>query len=155
MRIVSLEDDEPFWDTLIDALVAAFPHAEIIWVRTEFEFCEKKQDFAENPPDIFLLDVMVKWADAAEIMPPPPREVKEQGYYRAGLRCRSRLLEDARTARIPVILFTVLERSDIERVIGQLPENTSFVGKSGDFQELIATINELVTPRAAGGKTRS
>jgi CheY-like chemotaxis protein len=146
MRIVSLEDDEPFWELLKEALEERFKRIEeLLWVRTESEFCEKIPEFAANPPDIFLLDVMVKWADAAENMPDPPKEVKQDGYYRAGLRCRKRLLENPATAPVPAILFTVLERGDIEKVMRELPQGTALVAKSGDFGELIKCIKKLTT----------
>jgi hypothetical protein len=143
MKIVSLEDDEPFWDLLQEALNEAFPGADVAWIHTESGFRREMKNFVANPADIFLLDVMVKWADASENMPPAPKEVVEQGYYRAGLRCRKLLLENPATKKVPVILFTVLERRDIEKVVSELPANTAFVGKSGDFRELIATINTL------------
>lgn len=143
MRIVSLEDDEPFWDLLQEALNEAFPGANLLWLHTESDFCQNMKEFAANPPNIFLLDVMVKWADASEHMLPAPKEVVEQGYYRAGLRCRRLLLENPATAPVPVIFFTVLERSDIETVVQELPANTAFVGKSNDFRELIQIIHHL------------
>lgn len=149
MRIVSLEDDEPFWDLLREALEEGLPGAELTWVRTESEFYSWMPKFAEAPPDIFVLDVMVKWADAAEIMPPAPRRVIKEGYYRAGLRCRARLRRTAATRGIPVILYTVLERGDIEKVIQKLPADTAFVGKSGDFGELRTAIKRLVGSRKA------
>jgi DNA-binding NarL/FixJ family response regulator len=143
MRIVSLEDDEPFWDLLQEALTEAFPGADLVWVRTESEFRQNVKKFAAKPPDIFLLDVMVKWADAAEDMPKPPAEVVKDGYFRAGLRCHKLLLENTITRSVPVVLFTVLERSDVEKVKSELPAGSAFVGKSGDFRELIRTINAL------------
>lgn len=145
MRIVSLEDDEPFWTLLKDALEDAFPRPNLDWIHTESEFYNNFRKFVVDPPDIFLIDIMVKWADPIENMATPPQEVVEQGYYRAGLRCRKLLLENSATKLIPVILFTVLERSDIENVVHEFPANTTFVGKSGDFRELITAIKELAT----------
>jgi CheY-like chemotaxis protein len=144
MRIVSLEDDEPFWDLLQHALNDAFPGADLLWIRTESEFRQKIEEFAASPPDIILLDVMVKWADAAEDMPEAPAEVSEQGYFRAGLRCRKLLMENPATLSVPVIFLTVLERSDIESVEQKFPANTAFVAKSGNFTaELVGKINQL------------
>ena len=145
MRIVSLEDDEPFWDILKEALKEEFQDTEPEWIRTEFEFCGKLSDFALAPPDIFLLDVMVKWSDPAEVMPPVPQDVEREGYYRAGLRCRERLRRHLATSSVPVILFTVLEEQDIDQVTNGLPEDTYFVGKSGDFEELIKAIKRVTS----------
>jgi DNA-binding response OmpR family regulator len=141
MRIVSLEDDEPFWDLMKDALVDAFPGIELSWIRTESEFRERLEKFAAAPPDLFILDVMVKWADPAENMPLPTEDVREEKYYRAGLRCRKRLAQNSATSSVPVILFTVLEAADISK----LPQGAIFVGKSGDFRELITAISNLMS----------
>jgi|ERR1700682_3978099 len=143
MKIVSLEDDEPFWNLLKQAMEEEFGGVELCWVRTESQFYEQLPEFIANPPDIFLLDVMVKWADAAERVPEPPDDVKKESYYRAGLRCRKRLLDNPTTANVPVILFTVLERTDIEEVINGLPDRTFYVGKSSDFRELIREIRKI------------
>jgi hypothetical protein len=144
MRIVSLEDDEPFWELLRKALIEEFPDAEVLWLHTESEFCDTMQEFGAKQPNIFLLDVMVKWADPAENMPQPPYDVREDGYYRAGLRCRKRLQDNPATSRIPAVLFTVLEQSDIESLIGELPANTAFISKSDNFRELIETIKSKI-----------
>ena len=154
MTIVSLEDDEPFWDLLKDALEEEFPEAKLQWIRTESQFYEQISAFAATPPTLFLLDVMVKWADAAEKMPAAPKDVVEESYYRAGLRCRKRLLENPITAKIPVILYTVLERSDIDRVTRELAD-TTMVGKSGDFRELISAVNNLLGKSQISSTRRS
>src|SRR5262249_18260401 len=127
-----------------EALEARFPKARLSWIRTESEFCQRLDDFATNPPNIFLLDVMVKWTDPNAKMPAPPKEVVEEKYYRSGLRCRTRLLENPATKRVPVILYTVLERGDIEKVMERLPSHTFFVGKSGEFDDLTTNIANLV-----------
>lgn len=150
MKIVGLEDDEPFWETFVEELKSEIPGAEIVWIRTEFEFWERIPDFVKSPPDIFLLDVMVKWADASPNPPPAPPEVAKESYYRAGLRCRDRLRESESTADVPVVLFTVLERSDVVGAITALPPNTFFVDKTGDTKEVIRAITSLTGSRRTG-----
>ena len=99
MKIVSLEDDEPFWDLMQDALKRAFPDAELLWINCESDFYARLDEFDKAPPDVFLLDIMVKWAPPSENIPTPPEEVKRENYYRAGLRCRSLLLQKPRDCR--------------------------------------------------------
>src|SRR5438445_204173 len=118
MRIVTLEDDESFWELMEEAVKAEYGReTKTEWLRSESEFVVKLDEYITNPPDVFLLDVMVKWADAAEPMPEPPDDVRMGMYHRAGVRCRNRLLQHPTTAKIPVIFYTVLDRSDIDRVI--------------------------------------
>src|SRR5215831_2096192 len=105
MNIVSLEDDEPFWNLLKETLESEFGDIHLNWIHTESGFYERIPDFIRNPPDLFLLDVMVKWADASAEMPIPPPEIEREKYFRAGLRCRRRLLEHQAIASIPVILY--------------------------------------------------
>jgi hypothetical protein len=143
MRIVGLEDDESFWDLLQEAIEREFPGVDLTWLRSEADFCAEFAGFIEKPPDVFLLDVMVKWANAAETMPVPPTDVKQQGYYRAGLRCRNRLLMHPATATLPVILYTVLERADVEIVGSGLPPGTVYVRKDVEFENLFAALRRL------------
>jgi hypothetical protein len=143
MNIVSLEDDEPFWDLLNETLESEFRDIHLHWIHTESQFIEQIPDFIKNPPDLFLLDVMVKWADASAEMPTPPKAVEAGKYFRAGIRCRMRLLDHPKTKFIPVVLFTVLEQEDMEQVVKNLPENTWVTAKTGDFQKLIAIIKEF------------
>jgi DNA-binding response OmpR family regulator len=143
MKIISLEDDEPFWDLLKDELETKFPNVSLQWIRTEADFYDRIGDFVANPPDLFILDVMVKWADPVPEMPEPPENVEREKYYRAGLRCRKRLLERPATASVPVILLTVLEQVDMDKVAEDIPAGTVFVAKSSDFRELIDAIKKL------------
>jgi hypothetical protein len=143
MNIFSLEDDESFWNLLKEALESEFRNIHLSWIRTESDFYYHIPDFIKTPPDLFLLDVMVKWADASEKMPTPPKDVEREKYFRAGLRCRKRLLEDQHTASIPVILYTVLEQVDMDQLATDLPKNTWFAGKTADFRNLIPLVKQL------------
>ena len=71
-------------------------------------------------------------------------EVAEGGYYRAGLRCANLLLADERLRSVPVILYTILERSDLERDNKALPSNSSYVGKSSDVEVLLRKVRSLI-----------
>ena len=64
-------------------------------------------------PDCFILDVMVRYADPS----PEVSESQEEGqdlpeYDRAGLRCAALLKRSF--PNVPVILFTILDKEDIE-----------------------------------------
>jgi DNA-binding NarL/FixJ family response regulator len=144
MKIVSLEDDEGYWDLMEDALRKAYPRdLELIWIDCESKFYDLLPRLASSTPDIFLLDVMVKWAHAAEIMPPAPENVKRDGYYRAGIRCREKLRQDLPEAK--AILFTVLDEHDVDEVTNGLPADTIYVRKDTSFEALLAAIKKLTS----------
>jgi hypothetical protein len=143
MRIVSLEDDEPFWDLMHEALLSAFSNVQLEWINSESTFYKRVPEFINSPPDLFLLDVMVKWADASPDMTEPPTEVEAEKYFRAGLRCHRKLLKNDRTATIPVVLYTVLEQSDMNQAAENIPSHVVLASKTGDLNGLIAIIKEL------------
>jgi hypothetical protein len=144
VKIVNLEDDEPFWELMEEALKEAFPKAEFEWVPCESDFYARLPTFESSPPDVFVLDVMVKWADPSEEMPVPPKDVREEGYYRAGVRCRERLSRLPGTAKTPVILYTVLERSDMESAVKGLPSDTEHICKDRGFDAFVRKLKSVI-----------
>lgn len=139
MLILLVEDDHLQVEALHSALVMAFPGSRINRVATESEFRDWLSSDLSQIPDVIVIDMMLRWADPGPEIPQPPPEVKKNGRYRAGTRCRALLREDPRTREIPVILHTFLERSDV----GNLPDAVSFVTKVSDPAQLIEKIREL------------
>jgi hypothetical protein len=90
------------------------------------------------------MDVMLRWSFPSPDSAPPPDDVLAGGYYRAGLRCASLLLGDERLRDVPVLLYTILERSDLEREGQSLPENTEYLGKNSDLEVLSRRIRALI-----------
>lgn len=141
MKVLLVEDDYVQEDTITEALERAFTGIKVDKIRTEAEFHEGIDRIARKPPDVVIMDVMLRWTDPAPDMPIPPAVVQKDGYHRAGLRCADMLSERDATKNVPVILFTVLRREDLE-----LPKthNILYVSKESDLDELVSRIRSTV-----------
>jgi DNA-binding response OmpR family regulator len=149
-RFVVVEDDHLQEGPLQDTLLTAFDAADVRTICTEEEFRAALPDIRQDVPDLVVMDVMLRWADPRPNQPQPPPEVIAGGYYRAGLRCTRLLHEDVTLSTVPVILYTILELSDLERDGQRLPPNASYVGKTADLDTLIRHIRaELRRSRRA------
>src|SRR5262249_31926326 len=88
---------------VIDLLKKKFEsQVDVRRISTEHEFRTKFEEIAVSEPFCIIMDVMLQWAKTA---------VAEHGeevdsFLEAGLRCRDMLLNDSRTKRIPVIIYT-------------------------------------------------
>jgi CheY-like chemotaxis protein len=143
LRILIVEDDHlqegPFEEQLQDA----FPDADIETVPTEREFRRRFAGYQGRPPDVVIMDVMLRWDFPSRNPEPPPAEVVAGGYHRAGLRCAELMAADARLRRTPVLFCTIVERSDLERDGRVLPPNSRYVRKSADLEVLTRTVRDL------------
>jgi DNA-binding NarL/FixJ family response regulator len=143
MKILLVEDDYLQSDWVYSDLILEFPDAEIEKLSTESEFRSHLDDIAATPPDVILMDIMMRWADPSPNIPPAPEEVKNEGFYRSGLRCIRLLSRSARTSHIPVILYTMLERADIEESLRKLPANVTYMQKESDLTPLFQRIRAV------------
>ena len=141
---VVVEDDHLQTGPLEENLKVAFPGAQVTVLGSEHQFREHLPRLVESPPDLVLMDVMLRWSLPSPNAPEPPADVTEGGYYRAGLRCANLLLADERSRTVPVVLYTILERSDLERDGQGLPDNSSYVGKSSDIEVLLRKVRTLL-----------
>ena len=108
--------------------------ADVRTVSTEFEFLDQFDMIACNPPDIAVVDRMLRWANAAPDMPPPPEGLRED----AGLRCVQKLRRDARTNKVKIVLYSVLGDEE-SGAYADYPQ----VVKEPDCQSLIDKIKEM------------
>jgi hypothetical protein len=132
-KIVWLEDDHIQREGTIPTLRRAVPDMELDEVSSESEFVRRINEWTKNPPDLFMLDMMVRWTDYKlpedQRTPEPPR-VREEGYSRAGVRCLDFLRQHQELATVPVLFYTILERQDLRgRYRNGLPKNVSLVTK--------------------------
>ena len=149
MKILVVEDDWLEADLIRDRLRQAFPKSALDFVRTEHEFRSRLDSIRKDPPDIFIVDMMLRWADPSENMPEPPHDLLRDGYYRAGLRCQQLLAQYEETKNRTVILYTVLERQDLE-LEGQ-PHNVIHLRKESDPESLIRLIRASYSATTAHG----
>jgi DNA-binding NarL/FixJ family response regulator len=150
-HFVVVEDDHLQEGPIADSLAGMFPDAVVDAFATEEQFRDHLPQMRETVPDLVVMDVMLRWAFPRPGLPAPPDDVVAGGYYRAGLRCARMMLGDGRLRRVPVVLYTILERNDLERDGQTLPANASYVGKNSEPDVLIRHIRS----RLRGHSVRS
>src|ERR1043165_3105921 len=107
MRVVIVEDDylQAEWIRELFKEQVGVDDCDIDMIATEIEFRRQMPRFRASPPDLFLMDVMLRWTDPEPEQEVPPEEVKKEGYFRAGLRCEQLLREVIETRNVQVILY--------------------------------------------------
>lgn len=143
MTIVIVEDDYLQADWIHKKLKEAIPDANLRHISTESEFRSSFEDIANEKADVVVMDVMLRWTDPSPDLHLPPDDIGKEGFYRAGLRCESLLANDQRTSNIPVILYTVLERTDLNHELRNLADNVVYIPKQPDVNPLIDRVKEL------------
>lgn len=115
MYILIVEDDKLQFETISNSILEnrALYKLEIKRIVTELEFRERFEEIATDKPAAILMDVMLRWTTKNRLVE-PPKEVEENGFYRAGLRCEKMLAADSRTKNIPIMIYSVLGKDDLE-----------------------------------------
>jgi CheY-like chemotaxis protein len=131
LRVLLVEDDHVQRNYVRQALADGLK-ADVDTKTCEWEFQRDFDLLALNPPDVAVLDIMLRWASPSKDVAEPP---KDSTPYHAGLRCAKRLKGDPRTQGVKVILYSVLPKEDIPDVA--LPEGAIFIVKEPDCQNLI------------------
>lgn len=136
MKILIVEDDHSEAEYLTSTLAKEFTGVEITVIRTESAFRKSLPDLIVTPPNVIVLDMLLRWSDFSEDV---PAEVPtEHDYFRAGLRCQELLASNQRTADIPIIFYSVVERSDLPSF--QLPKNAFYCSKSAESFDLVRKV---------------
>jgi len=152
--IVIAEDDHLQDGPLQELLREHFPTARIEVVLTERDFRDRLAGYRRDPPSIVVMDVMMRWASPRQGDPPPPSDVLAGGYRRAGIRCVGLMRRTPALRDVPVVYYTILERSDLERDADAFPDNVFLVRKSSDRQPLARKIRELTGTGRRGARRR-
>ncbi|HET9257199.1 MAG TPA: hypothetical protein VFO16_18645 [Pseudonocardiaceae bacterium] len=147
--IVIVEDDHLQEAPLQDYLTGAIAGAQIETICTELEFRTRLPALRAHVPDIVVMDVMLRWTSPAPGAVAPPDDVASGGYYRAGLRCARLLASDSQLCGVPVIFYTILERSDLEREGEALPKNSTYLGKNAELDVLSRKVCDVLKIRRA------
>jgi len=146
-RILIVEDDAQQLNLIEEELSFAFQNTKIEHIRTESEFYSKLDEIVAAPPDLILMDMMLRWTVPAppEEMPPMPEEVAEEGYYRAGIRCAKKLLEQKPNKEIPLLVFTVLHQDDIDEDLNdsEASIHLAYLRKTAPIQTLLKEITRI------------
>jgi DNA-binding response OmpR family regulator len=147
MKILIVEDDHLQADWIGLNLRQEFAaNARIETISSESEFDQWLSSLTTDPPDVVLMDVMVRMCD------PTPELANSLGqpssgeydYFRAGLRCAAKLRKDQRTSQVPVILYTMLERHDLMEEIESASVKLLYMRKEADLRPLMERIRDLI-----------
>lgn len=144
MNILLVEDDDLQVELLCEDLQKAFAQAPRV-IRTESEFISNFDEILKNPPDIIIIDLMLRWTLPSPDFLKPPKEAEDN--HTAGFRCKKMLLDNERTRSIPVILYTVFDREDHYAQIRELREPVNYLQKYSNPLPLIKLIRELTTTK--------
>lgn len=119
-HIVVLEDDasmHPLLESLITKSLGDLD-LKIEVIETEADFRMKwlpsVQNTKKQRPDIFVIDVMLRWTDPSPNQPPRPPDVIEGGFMRAGLRCLNLIRQRPSLFNTPVIFLTTLTKKNLD-----------------------------------------
>ncbi len=147
MKVLLVEDDHFQAEQIRIALEDAFSNIEFEQVDSEYGFYCILDLIEKAPPDVILMDVMMRWTHPSLDMVEPPAEVIEEKHYRAGFRCLKRLAERPQTKRINIILYTVLEPGDIENDLKALPPNVTYLRKEANYDPFIRKVRRFISQR--------
>jgi CheY-like chemotaxis protein len=147
-NILVVENDFLQADWLLKSLRQAFPQAGVRRIKTESGFHASFESIAQKRPDIIIMDVMLQWTEVSDDIEDQafPERVLKEGPYRAGMRCEEMLAADKRTKNIPVILYTILERHDLEPDFNAHP-NVTHLRKDSTPEPLIQLIRDVMGKR--------
>ena len=143
MKILVVEDDHLQVQWIKKGLLQSFPSATIDVIKTELEFRLRVPGMVNDAPAVVIMDVMLRWTDPTPNVQSPPAEVQKGGFFRAGLRCARLLAAQFGTRNIPVILYSVLEESDLASELKE-ESQVHHLRKDSALEPLIRRIQELL-----------
>jgi DNA-binding NarL/FixJ family response regulator len=143
MRIILVEDDWLFEQSIREAVQDAFPNASIESICTELEFHQSLGRLIDKSPDLIILDIMLRWTDPGPEMDISPLVAS---FQLAGLRCRQLLHRYC--PHIPIILHSILTSEDIREQGLSLRSNERFIIKEGSPIQLFQAIEDLLSKKS-------
>ena len=150
-QILILEDDNSMLLLLEDIvkrnLTDLCPNVELIETESEFilNWMPEFEQGKRKKPDVFVIDVMLRWTDPAPNQPPRSPEAIEGGFMRAGLRCLDQIKQRRALSRSHVILLTALTKKDLD-VLGAKLDGVELLHKA-DINLLAGQIRMALRPR--------
>jgi CheY-like chemotaxis protein len=150
MASILLLEDDPLTCEWLDNTIKS----ELSDLRPEIEVIETESEFTQNwipevskgirtPPDVIVIDIMLRWTDPSPDQPPRPPEVIEGGFVRAGLRCLDLIRKQPVLSQTRVILFTSLTPEDLN-AFGGKPQEVLLVQKD-DQDAVLGRIRAALT----------
>ena len=121
LKVMLVEDNSSEAADVVAYLMSGYPDLVVKQIATEREFRDRLDAIRQDPPDLFVMDIMLPWTEPSPKMPPVPLDVQEGGFFFAGVRCLTLLANHPNTSAVPVILCTVMGLAEIENNLGGLP----------------------------------
>lgn len=144
LRVVIVEDSAS--SALEEELRSAFAGIQVEIFTCESDFHDALRAIVANPPDLFIIDMLLRWTTPRPQMPPRPPHATR---YRAGVRCVQALLASP-AKEVPVIIHSVLERAEIAEMT-TFPTSVSYVqkgnGVAATVRAVLETTRDLSPPR--------
>lgn len=149
-----VEDLEGHWEDVEKHLREAMQLVAPMRISTEKAFREYLDRLMPaDAPDLFIVDMMLRWTDPAPNLAEPPDDVQRGGFVQAGLRCVERILQNPVTAKTPIIINTVLDEEDIAGLMQEptspltyLPSHVRMTLKGDNGNRLIAFARRFLEP---------
>jgi len=143
LKILLVEDDHIQCGYVVKTFATNL-NAEVTTKACESEFQRDFESIASNPPDVAILDIMLRWASPSRTGNTAPSDLTP---YHAGLRCARALESDPRTRNVKIVLYSVFPKEDFADSL--LPQDATFVVKEPNCQNLIDAVNDLQVAGAA------
>lgn len=148
VRLIVIEDNRHTVSDIVEDVSDLMPNkVEMRIVGNERAFREQLDAFESDPPDAFVIDVMLAWDYPRSDPLPPPPDVAQNGFFRAGLRCAQLLDGRPSLKSVPRVFYTALDKADIESEIDRkrrLPL-TRVVEKDSGSEYLVRALNQVLS----------
>lgn len=145
MKIIIVEDDYLQSQLLKSELSFKLKNVSTVLLETESDFRNGILGFESNLPDLFIIDIMLRWTDSSkEITEDAPEDVLDEGFYTAGFRCQKIISENKKLQNIPIILYSVLDKVDLRDRLKNIGKTVYYLPKDKEFEPLIDLIKDKV-----------
>jgi CheY-like chemotaxis protein len=142
IKILLVEDDSLQSDDTAAHLRKVFG-GPVDVLNTESELVNRLPRIAADPPDVFVIDINLRWTDPLPVMPKAPQRVLDEGKELAGFRCCDLLSECEETRHVPIVLYSIVDRSHYEHRLHNLPDWVVYIPKDNPHL-LCDTIRRLI-----------
>ena len=144
MKLVVVEDDYHHGKWVCGELGRLYHETDVDLIRSEVEFLDHLQSLEERPPDAVIMDIMVGWQNPDDLAPgallkPASAFTQTGSELSAGLRLIRKMQESERLRTVPVLIYSVMERVDLDR--SDLPDHVIFVQKQQTIDRLAAVLD--------------
>jgi predicted nucleotide-binding protein len=147
MKIMIIEDDPYTKSAIRDVFEEFFPNSELNVLSSVSELKRALDDglLTVNPPDLIVVDMILRWSRPAPHMPEIPVELQPYEMSRAGFKCIELLRATSGGGPIPVILHTMLTAEELRGELRIAGPNVYHVVKDENPQPLVNVMRRILT----------